>query len=155
MAKEPTSIDRLVGDNLRVRRLTRGLSQADVAEALGVTSQQVQKYEKGMNRIAAARLDQIAKILKVPATYFFQDGSVAGKSEQEENWSSDPDLKRMITFVDTPEGARLVSGFMRITDPAMRHRIVELVFGIAELQLPPSAVSRSGDDLDAVEVDQS
>ena len=148
MAKEPNPTDKLVGDNIRLKRVLLGLSQASVAEELGITSQQVQKYEKGANRIGASRLEQIAKILKVTPTFFFQDLKTVGKSEQEENWSYDPDLKRMISFLDSPEGTRLVSNFMRITDASMRTRILELIVGIADAQ---SASVESKSDEQAVE----
>ena len=144
MAKEGNPTDKLVGDNIRLKRVCLGLSQANVAEELGITAQQVQKYEKGKNRVGASRLEQIAKILKVTPTFFFQDLQTAGKSEQEQNWAYDPDLKRMISFLDGPEGKRLVANFMRITDPAMRSRILELLVGIADAQ-SPSVESRSDD----------
>ena len=134
MAKEPNPTDILVGENIRLKRSLLGLSQSSLADELGITFQQVQKYEKGANRIGASRLEHIAKVLKVTPSFFFQNSSTIGKTAQEESWAYDPDLKRMIAFLDTPEGTKLVSNFMRITDPALRERIVELVVGIGNIK---------------------
>lgn len=106
--KEPSEIDRRVSQRLRQRREARGLTQADLANALGVTFQQVQKYENGKNRMTSGRLRQAAQFLKVPVAYFYNEASAAEPS---------PD----------PEEVRLLRAFTTISDPTARLRIVELV----------------------------
>ena len=130
MSKETNPTDLLVGEKIRLKRNLLGVSQSALAEQLGITFQQVQKYEKGANRVGASRLEQIAKALKVSPSFFFQNSEMVGKSAQEESWLHDPDLKVMIAFLDTPEGKSLVSGFMRIEDGELRRRIIDLVIGI-------------------------
>ena len=132
MPKETNPTDLLVGEKIRLKRNLLGVSQSALAEELGITFQQVQKYEKGANRVGASRLEQIAKALKVTPSFFFQNSDMVGKSTQEESWLNDPDLKVMIAFLDTPEGRRLVSSFMRIEHPDLRHRVIELIVGMGD-----------------------
>ena len=80
--KDPNGVDKYVGSRLRMRRLMLGLSQREVADAIGLTFQQVQKYEKGTNRMGSSRLQQIADTLKVPVTYFF-DGAGSAKDKRQ------------------------------------------------------------------------
>jgi transcriptional regulator with XRE-family HTH domain len=121
MAKEVNSIDKHVGTRLRMRRMMLGMSQTAIGDALGLTFQQVQKYEKGVNRIGAGRLHQLAGILDVPVTFFFDGTSEAGSLPAE-----DP-----MAVLTTSEGLRLVTAFPRITDAEVRRRIVRLVKELA------------------------
>lgn len=105
------------------------MSQEQLGAALGLTFQQIQKYEKGQNRIGAGRLYRIASILSVPVQYFF-DGLANGisPSSLSDEEVSDSEIQ---AFVASPEGRALSGGFVRIADPATRRRIVDLVTTLA------------------------
>jgi transcriptional regulator with XRE-family HTH domain len=123
MAKQANPIDRHVGTRLRVRRMMLGMSQTDIGDAIGVTFQQMQKYESGVNRIGAGRLHQIAGILGVPVAFFFDDtpakpGSLPAKDDPMAGLANSASL-------------RLVMAFTRITDRELRRRIVALVEELA------------------------
>jgi transcriptional regulator with XRE-family HTH domain len=118
MAKRATSIDKHVGTRMRVRRKMLGMSQTKLGDAIGVTFQQVQKYEKGMHRIGAGRLHQIASILGVPMTFFFENTAAKPGSLPTE----DP-----MGGLANSAGLRLAMAFTRITDAELRRRILRLV----------------------------
>jgi transcriptional regulator with XRE-family HTH domain len=125
MNKVPNPIDKHVGARVRLRRLMVGMSQGKLGEALAVTFQQVQKYEKGANRIGASRLQQLARVLEVPPSYFFDgapssDGTALGFAES--NGSSNT-----VDFVLTSEGLQLNRAFAAIKDHKVRKRILDLV----------------------------
>jgi transcriptional regulator with XRE-family HTH domain len=130
MAKPKTKtanpIDAHVGSRLRMRRLMLGMSQEKLGEAFGLTFQQVQKYEKGMNRISASRLQQASQILDVSVPFFFE-GAPGGH----ELSKTAPSPAYVNEFVSSDDGLRLIKAFMRIARPAVRHRIVDLVQEIA------------------------
>jgi len=106
-----------------------GMSQTSLGEALGLTFQQVQKYEKGTNRIGASRLQQISQALQVPISFFFEELPVVmAKSET----ASGPTPSQLTGFLATSEGLALVDGFVRIKCPKVRRRIVDLVERIGE-----------------------
>jgi transcriptional regulator with XRE-family HTH domain len=113
-------IDRHIGGRVRTRRIMLGMSQEKLAGALGLTFQQVQKYEKGLNRIGASRLLQIAGILDVSIDFFFEGlpGLRAG------GFSSD---SVMAEFLTSPESDRLVRGFLRLKDDEARRKVAEFV----------------------------
>ncbi len=119
--RSSTPADREIGRRVKIRRLDLGISQTTVAEALGLTFQQVQKYEKGTNRISAARLKRLADILDVSISYFY-DEKLGGSK------------KRQSTFalLDTAYSLRLMRAFTRIKDRRIQLRTVELVEGIAD-----------------------
>jgi transcriptional regulator with XRE-family HTH domain len=117
-------IDRHIGSRVRMRRITLGMSQEKLADALGLTFQQVQKYEKGTNRIGASRLLHIAKILDVNIEFFF-DGAPGLHSGPS---SSD---SIMTEFLATPESDRLVRGFLRLKDGEARKKVADLVDWLA------------------------
>ena len=120
--KQPDSIDKLVGRNIRIQRLATGLSQTELAQQLGVPFQQVRKYEKGVNRIGCGRLFQIARILGLHVMDFF-DGSDAGK----------PAVARNVRdLISEPQAFRLVEAFSVIEDRRLRRSVVELVKKIAK-----------------------
>ena len=119
-------IDKHVGSRLRMRRLMLDMSQTDVADALGLTFQQVQKYEKGANRIGASRLQHISQILQVPVPFFFEGGPAApgpGPAARETAVSA----SYVTDFLATSDGLSLVKAFMLIEDPKLRRAIVRLV----------------------------
>ena len=123
--KSPEPVDRYVGARIRMRRLMLNLSQTQLGDALGLTFQQVQKYEKGSNRVGASRLQHIANILKVPVSFFFEDAPV---DRSEPALISDaPSPEVVIAFVSTTDGLNLVRAFTSIKNAALRRRIVLLV----------------------------
>jgi transcriptional regulator with XRE-family HTH domain len=127
--KAPNPIDKHVGSRVRMRRMMLGMSQEKLGDALGLTFQQVQKYEKGTNRIGASRLQQISHILQVPVAFFFEgapmlQGTNAGMNEA-------PSPAYVSDFLATWEGLSLTKAFMRIKEPRLRRRIVDLVEEIA------------------------
>jgi transcriptional regulator with XRE-family HTH domain len=122
MKKSPNPIDKHVGSRVRMRRMMLSMSQEKLGDALGLTFQQVQKYEKGTNRIGASRLQQISKILQVPVSFFFEGGP-DGAGDFDE--TSSPSY--VSDFLATSDGLALTKAFMRIEDPKLRRRIVDLV----------------------------
>ncbi len=132
MASVPNPVDVHVGKRVRVRRTVLGLSQEKLGIALGLTFQQVQKYERGVNRIGSSRLYHLSQILDVPVSYFFDDmpaleeGAAPGMREgPAKPFEPDPLAKR--------ETLELVRAYYRITDPAARKRLFELTKAIANL----------------------
>ena len=108
-----------------MRRMLAGISQEKLGEALGLTFQQIQKYEKGANRISASRLQNIAKILGVPVSFFFEgaplgDETIGGLSET-------PGPGYVADFLSTSEGVQLNKAFVNISDPKIRRRVIDLV----------------------------
>ncbi|MBV6656462.1 MAG: helix-turn-helix transcriptional regulator [Devosiaceae bacterium] len=126
--RAPNPIDMHVGSRLRMRRMMLSISQERLGEALGVSFQQVQKYEKGTNRIGAGRLQQIASELQVPISYFYDDmpGAEPAQGFAETGVSYVSDL------LTTSDGLELTRAFLRIQDPKVRRRVVDLVKAIAE-----------------------
>lgn len=128
--KRLTEMDVHVGRRIRMRRMMLGLSQSEIAEPLGITFQQVQKIEKGQNRIGAGRLQHVASILKVPVGFFFEGVSQAdvfGSTGAPR--TAPPDFVQ--EFCSTRDGLELAAAFQRITDPTTRRKIVALVEAIA------------------------
>jgi transcriptional regulator with XRE-family HTH domain len=139
MKKSPNPIDRHVGSRVRMRRILVGMSQEKLGEALGLTFQQVQKYEKGTNRIGASRLQAIGSHLGVPVEYFFEgapqlEALVGGFSETH-------DTSYVSDFLSTAEGVQLNKAFTRIKDAKIRRKLVELMSAIAGDE------DEAGDDL--------
>jgi transcriptional regulator with XRE-family HTH domain len=129
----PHPVDIHVGSRVRMRRTLLGMSQEKLGEALGLTFQQVQKYERGANRIGASRLFEISRILDVPVSFFFEEmsaeaanaraASLPGLAEEQEEMERDPLAKR--------ETLELVRAYYRITDPRVRKRMFELTKAVA------------------------
>ena len=117
------AVDKHVGSRVRMRRLMLDISQTDLADALGLTFQQVQKYEKGANRIGASRLQHISQILEVPVPFFF-DRAPGQSGAAVEIADSDSYVN---DFLATSDGLALVKAFMSIPDPKLRRAIVLLV----------------------------
>jgi transcriptional regulator with XRE-family HTH domain len=124
--KVPNPIDKHVGSRMRMRRMMLGMSQENLGEAFGLTFQQVQKYEKGMNRMGSSRLQRAAEILEVSVPFFFE-GAPGGHELKED----EPSPSYVNEFVSSEDGLRLIKAFIRIGRPAVRHRIVNLVQEIA------------------------
>jgi transcriptional regulator with XRE-family HTH domain len=122
--------DAHVGQRVRMRRLMLGMSQSNVADALGVTFQQLQKYEKGVNRISASRLQHISQILQVPVTFFFEG---APHVPGEERAQTDAPFPKFVSdYLVTSDGLNLTKAFMQIRDPKLRRAVVNLVEQIAD-----------------------
>ncbi|MDK4742711.1 helix-turn-helix domain-containing protein [Rhizobium sp. CNPSo 3464] len=122
--KDPSPIDVEVGRRIRMRRRILGMSQTTLAEGLNVTFQQVQKYEKGKNRVGASRLQSVADCLDVPVSFFFEGVSELSESAGEEIFTSGSDLAG---FLASGEGIELNRAFAKIKDARMRLKVVSLV----------------------------
>ncbi|TNC10214.1 helix-turn-helix transcriptional regulator [Methylobacterium terricola] len=130
MKKAPDPVDRHVGHRVRVRRLLVGVSQEKLGDALGVTFQQIQKYEKGTNRISASRLRQIADMLGVPVNFFYE-GAPRQDGTRGDEAAAEPTSDVSATDVFwTSQDLQLVRAFQRITDGQVRRRIISLVEAI-------------------------
>jgi len=129
VAKSPSPTDKHVGARVRMRRLMLGLSQEKLADGLGLTFQQVQKYEKGTNRIGASRLQHIANILKVPPQFFFEE---LPKGRGTASYDGAPSTAFINEFVASNEGLALIKAFMAIESNALRRSIVHVVEQISE-----------------------
>src|SRR5690242_16365065 len=128
--KAPNPIDKHVGSRVRMRRMMLSMSQEKLGNSLGLTFQQVQKYEKGINRIGASRLQQIANILQVQVSFFFE-GAPNSPGDHAGSISEAPSLAYVSDFLATSDGLSLTKSFMRIKSSKLRRRIVELVEQIA------------------------
>jgi transcriptional regulator with XRE-family HTH domain len=143
MASKPNPIDVHVGKRLRLRRTLLGMSQERLGELLGLTFQQVQKYERGVNRIGSSRLFELGQILDVPVSFFFDDmpaleragpvlDRLAGLAEEGAGFEHEaPELP-----LDKRETLELVRAYYRIADPAVRKRLFELAKALANLDGP-------------------
>jgi transcriptional regulator with XRE-family HTH domain len=129
--KAPNPTDKHVGSRVRMRRMMLGMSQEKLGDALGLTFQQVQKYEKGTNRIGASRLQQIAQILQVQVSFFFEGAPSAITIGRHEGLSEAPSPAYISDFLATSDGLALTKAFMKIRDTKLRRRIVDLVEQIA------------------------
>jgi transcriptional regulator with XRE-family HTH domain len=125
--KAPNPIDKHVGSRVRMRRLMLAMSQEKLGDALGLTFQQVQKYEQGTNRISASRLQQISDVLQVSVAFFFAGALNASAP----HGGSALSMAQIDDFVSDSEGLRLIRAFMRIDNVSLRRRIVMLVQEIA------------------------
>lgn len=130
--KAPNPIDKHVGSRVRMRRMMLSMSQEKLGDALGLTFQQVQKYEKGTNRIGASRLQQISHILQVPVSFFFEGApTTPGTTGLTAGMSEAPSPAYVADFLATSDGLSLTKSFMRIKNSKLRRRIVDLVEQIA------------------------
>jgi transcriptional regulator with XRE-family HTH domain len=125
--KKPNPIDIHVGGRIRLRRNMLGMSQEKLGENLGITFQQIQKYEKGTNRVGASRLQAIASILEVPVAFFFEDAP--GKTA--EGLAEENSTTYVVDFLSSTEGLQLNRAFVRIADPKVRRKVIELVRTLA------------------------
>ena len=129
--KAPNPTDKHVGSRVRMRRMMLGMSQEKLGNSLSLTFQQVQKYEKGTNRIGASRLQQISQILQVPVSFFFEGAPSAHIASRSEGMGEAPSPAYVSDFLATSDGLALTKAFMRIEDSKLRRRIVDLVEQIA------------------------
>jgi len=133
---KPNPTDVHVGARVRLRRTLLGMSQEKLGDAIGLTFQQVQKYERGANRVGASRLYDLSRVLDVPVSFFFEDIAAAGAvepaagglAEAAEGYEADPMLKR--------ETLELVRAYYKITDPHIRRRLFDLAKALAKSAEP-------------------
>ena len=135
MSKAPNPVDKYVGSRVRMRRIMLGMSQEKLGEALGLTFQQIQKYEKGTNRVGASRIQQISEVLQVPVSFLF-DGGPGGGIATVDGLSEAPSPAYVSDFLATSEGLALTRAFTRITDAKLRRSIVDMVEQIAAREQP-------------------
>ena len=115
---------------MRMRRMLIGMSQEKLGESLGLTFQQVQKYEKGSNRVSASRLYQMAQILGVPVQFFFEDVSDT-ESDVRDGFSGASETGEIMDFLNSSEGVQLNRAFNEISSSNVRRRVIDLVKSIA------------------------
>jgi len=129
--KKPNPIDIHVGSRVRLRRNMLGMSQEKLGESLGITFQQIQKYEKGTNRVGASRLQAIASVLSVPVSFFFEDApDIPGSPTA--GFREDNSTSYVVDFLNSTEGLQLNRAFVKIADPKVRRRVVDLVKALAD-----------------------
>lgn len=125
--KKPNPVDTHVGSRVRLRRMLLGMSQERLGESMGLTFQQVQKYEKGVNRIGASRLFQISKILDVPVQFFFEEAPYAGETSNASGMAESDSEAFILEFLNSREGLELNRAFVKIGDAKVRKSVVDLV----------------------------
>jgi transcriptional regulator with XRE-family HTH domain len=121
-----TAVDTHVGQKIRARRTFLRMSQTDVADAIGITFQQIQKYERGTNRVGASRLQQISDALGVSPFYFFEGAPTVGKKTPAPD-EGELSERAIVSFLGTREGAALVRGFLAIKQKPVRRALVDFV----------------------------
>jgi transcriptional regulator with XRE-family HTH domain len=132
--KAPNPVDKYVGSRVRMRRIMLGMSQEKLGEALGLTFQQIQKYEKGTNRVGASRIQQISEILQVPVSFLFEGGPTGTTAV--DGFAEGTSPSYISDFLATSEGLALTRAFTRIADAKLRRSIVDLVEQIADREAP-------------------
>lgn len=133
--KVPNPIDVHVGSRIRLRRNMIGLSQEKLGEHLGITFQQVQKYEKGTNRVGASRLQAISEILQAPVSFFFEDAP-GHADDGPQGLGESQQANYVVDFLGSSEGLQLNRAFVTISDPKVRRRVIDLVKALAETDGP-------------------
>jgi transcriptional regulator with XRE-family HTH domain len=132
-SRRANPMDVHVGTRVRLRRMLLGMSQEKLGEHLGLTFQQVQKYEKGVNRIGASRLFELAKVLGVPVQFFYDEAPAGTHSHAElaAGFAESPSESYVVEFLGSRDGLELNKAFARIKDPRVRRTIVDLVRSLA------------------------
>jgi transcriptional regulator with XRE-family HTH domain len=131
--RKPNPVDVHVGSRVRYRRMIIGMSQEKLGERMNLTFQQIQKYEKGTNRIGASRLFQLSKILEVPVGYFFEDAFDNAAPAQAMHRLHEPEQEGyLLDFLNSREGLDLNKAFAKIQDPKVRRRVIDLVRALSD-----------------------
>ena len=126
--RSPNPIDQYVGARIRMRRIMLGMSQERLGDAIGLTFQQIQKYEKGTNRIGASRLQQVGIVLNVPVEFFFEGAPLHnGTISSNDGFRESLAAGYVTEFMSTAEGIHLMQAFTKIKDSKIRKRILELI----------------------------
>jgi transcriptional regulator with XRE-family HTH domain len=123
----PDPVDVHVGARIRTRRLLLGMNQETLASALGLTFQQVQKYEGGANRVSASRLAEVAEVLGVPVAYFFRDLELTGETGAGEG-------REIREMMQRPEAIELIRWYYAIASSEVRRQFIEMVKAVAQSQ---------------------
>jgi transcriptional regulator with XRE-family HTH domain len=127
-SRKPNPMDAHVGTRVRLRRMLLGMSQEKLGEHLGLTFQQVQKYEKGVNRIGASRLFDLSRVLGVPVQFFYDEAPAdVADTSMTPGFADRPAESYVLEFLSTREGLELNKAFVKIADPRIRRSVVELV----------------------------
>jgi transcriptional regulator with XRE-family HTH domain len=134
--KAPNPVDKYVGSRVRMRRIMLGMSQEKLGEALGLTFQQIQKYEKGTNRVGASRIQQISEVLQVPVSFLFEGGPSGIVNGNGNGYGDGASPAYVSDFLATSEGLALTRAFTRIPTTKLRRSIVDLVEQIAQREAP-------------------
>ena len=134
VAKKPDPIDVHVGSRVRLRRMLVGMSQEKLGNHMSLTFQQIQKYEKGANRIGASRLYQISRVLGVPVQFFFDEApiDIPQNGDAAPGFHEDKSESFILEFLNSREGLELNRAFVKISDPKVRKRVVDLVRSLCE-----------------------
>lgn len=129
--RNPNPIDAHVGSRIRMRRMLIGMSQEKLGERLGLTFQQVQKYENGTNRVSASRLYHMSHILSVPVQYFFDDLPPRAANSSDDGFSEAGEPATITNFLSSAEGLQLNRAFHDICNPDVRRKLIDLVKALA------------------------
>jgi len=135
--KKPNPVDTHVGSRVRLRRMLLGMSQERLGDSMGLTFQQVQKYEKGVNRIGASRLYQISKILDVPVQFFFEEAPHIGDGSPARGIAEADSEAFILEFLNSREGLELNRAFVKIGDAKVRKSVVDLVRALSASSRTP------------------
>lgn len=127
-SKKTSLIDAAIGSRLRLQRMLRGLTQGELGAALGLSFQQIQKYEQGINRITAGRLFDAARILGVPVIYFYEGGRAVGTAYRHSGGTKPEPVMDILSN----DGLLLLLAYMKVKDVAVRKRIFEFVCSVAD-----------------------
>ncbi len=147
--RKPNPVDVHVGSRVRYRRMIIGMSQEKLGEKMNLTFQQIQKYEKGTNRIGASRLFQLSKILDVPVGYFFEDAFSTNTPSSSVQGLHEPEQEGfLLEFLNSREGLDLNKAFAKIQDPKVRRRVIELVRALSEERSDIKEGGEGQNDLD-------
>lgn len=130
-SRRANPVDKHVGERVRMRRMLLGMSQEKLGEHLGLTFQQVQKYEKGVNRIGASRLFDLAQVLGVPIQFFYENMPTAVSGLQASGMAEKSAEPYVADFLSSRDSVELNKAFARVTDPRIRRSIVDMVRSIA------------------------
>ena len=130
--KKPNPIDAHVGSRVRLRRMLLGMSQERLGDSMGLTFQQVQKYEKGANRIGASRLYHISKILDVPVGFFFEEAPGIEQLPATHGMAEPESEAFILEFLNTREGLELNRAFTKIASAKVRKSLVDLVRSLSD-----------------------
>lgn len=132
--KKPNPIDVHVGSRIRLRRNMVAMSQEKLGDSLGITFQQIQKYEKGTNRVGASRLQAISDILQVPVAFFFEGAPSGPEASDTKGLAEAGSANYVVDFLNTTEGLQLNRAFIKIGDPKVRRRVIDLVRALGEME---------------------
>lgn len=130
--RKPNPVDIHVGGRIRLRRMMSGLSQERLGEQMGLTFQQIQKYEKGANRVGASRLFQLAQVLEVPVSYFFDDLDTGAQPHGQAGFAESKSQDFVLEFLNSREGLELNRAFVKIQDPQVRRRVIDLIRSLSD-----------------------